>query len=93
MERLSAGSEDGDALVFAYAQVIEGSAHNVDMMTGLCVTRRAMCWKFMKNPQSPVMMDTPFASSHLTAFVNRSSISGGIFPDWHMANVRPGTTR
>jgi len=43
-------------------------------------------------PQSPVMALTPFSSKYLTASTNSASISGAITPDWHTANVRPGTT-
>ena len=39
---------------FENAHVTDGSAHNGDMTTGLCVTLRAMCCKFKKKPQSPV---------------------------------------
>ena len=55
---------------------------------------RARPWNHIMKPQSPVMPDTPFSwSSHRTASVNSAITSGVISPLWHIANVRPGTTR
>ena len=45
-------------------------------------------------PQSPVMHVHPFSRvSQSTASMNARCTTGGILPDWHTSNVRPGTAR
>ena len=70
-----------------------GSWHSADMNTGFFVCLRASAWKNIMKPQSPVIPETPSASSSFTLPMKRSSTSGVILPDWHIAKVRPGTTR
>mmetsp|Transcript_48277 Transcript_48277/g.108750 ORF Transcript_48277/g.108750 Transcript_48277/m.108750 type:complete len:292 (+) Transcript_48277:599-1474(+) len=74
------------------ADVTAGSCASADIKTGLYVTCRASCWKYIMKPQSPVMPETPFSSKYLIAALKLSSTSGVIFPLMHISNVNPGTT-
>mmetsp|Transcript_119952 Transcript_119952/g.334631 ORF Transcript_119952/g.334631 Transcript_119952/m.334631 type:complete len:230 (-) Transcript_119952:1559-2248(-) len=64
-----------------------------DMKTGTVATLAAIVWKAIMKPQSPVIPQTRWDSSHLMAAAKSSCTSWVMWPLWAISRVKPGTVR